>query len=258
MAALSSVNDYVARIGNGYGAQRPFRVEIDAATTATLYSGQSISMQKSTIVQLMESLPTGVTGYRLTNCTLQASVATNYMLAKLVNLGSLDISGASGTFTDGSAMPTVTEANNSNVTFSSVIAEVTTALNATPGSSTITYVDQDGNSAETSPSTALTASAALKTCGPVPLNTADIGVRDITAAARSAGTTPTGVIKYWGVVPLGFFAVHDIGTAVQINFLTTNTPPPLLTAGDELYFITLSGTTAKHLHGMFTFVGDQA
>lgn len=256
MASLRSVNDYVARIGNGYFTEAHFSVEVDAATSSTVHSGQLFPIQKTPLVYKAPSLPSGVTGYRITNTSIHSSSQTTFMLARLFDMGSLDISTPS--FTDGSAFPTVTEGNASNATYGICLMEVTTALSGTPGSFTVTYVDQDGNSSETTASTAFAASSAARTCAWVPLNAGDVGVRDITSATRTGGTTPTGVIKFWGVEPLSMFAVVTAGQYANRNHLMMNIAPPLLAANDELYILVFGSTSARNVHGTLFIVGDQA
>jgi hypothetical protein len=71
--------------------------------------------------------------------------------------------------------------------------EVTTALGATAQNMTMTYVDQDGNSAEAAPALAMVASSAVTriphTPWYVPLNTGDTGVQRVTRIQMSAGNT---------------------------------------------------------------------
>lgn len=250
---LLSYNDYLARRGNGYWAQRNVRVEQTAATTATALTGQQITLNRIGLVQTMESLPTGVTSYKLTGGSLLTSTASSFILAECVNLGSLDIS--TNVFTDGSTMPTKTEGNTSRTIDGMVFMEVTTALNATPGTITITYVDQNGNAAETTASQTLTASAAVGTVAMFPLNTPDTGVRDITAALRSAGTTPTGVVRFWGIIPIHIFSNQSIVTSETFNDLTGTPAPVTLSASSALHLFS-TVTTAKGVLSSLFFMGD--
>jgi len=256
MAILSTVNDHIARIGNQYFANPHFSVERDAATSATLLTGQVLAIQKFPILHTTPSLPSGVTAFKLLNATLYSSNAQSYLLCKLVDLGSLNI--ATPTFTDGSAMPSVLEGNNSNSTYSGLLCEVTTALNSAPGNLQPTYVDQDGNTAEAGTATAMGASSLVNSCAFFPLNTGDIGVRDITTATRTSGTTPTGIMQFWGVVPLGVFNVPIIQMCAQLNFVSVDLGPPILGANESLYVLGLASTTVKRVWGDFYFVGEQA
>ncbi len=148
------------------------------------------------------TLETGVTAYIPTE--IFAHTSTNQgggiIVGELINFGSLNIS--TNTFTDGSAMPTRTIFNTSTAMCSPIFMEVEVALNATPGTLVVTYVDQNGNTAEASTSHTLTASAIPGSTSTVVLNTTDWGARDVTNAVRSAGTTPTGTIRFWGIVPI--------------------------------------------------------
>lgn len=202
------------------------------------------------------SLPSGVSGFIPTRFTVTSSNNLGAIyLCRLVNLGSLNIS--TNTFTDGSAMPTVTELNTSRAMSGIVLIEVTTVLNATPGNLQITYVDQDGNTAESNTAQAFAASAAVGSIGVVTLNSGDTGVRDITNAQRTAGTTPTGVITLWGVIPLAI--VHNVATGQgeTVDLLTTRFAPQFWGTSDEVYALVGSVTAANTVcHGVINFVGD--
>ena len=252
MVALSSYNDYLARATNGYEVQRHFGAEI--STAATALTGNSLIMAKSPPIYTVETMPSGVTGFRLTNVSLYQSIQTGFViLAKLVDFGTF----VAGTgFTDGSAMPSVTEGNTSRTIHSALLLEVTTA-GAGSLTLTIDYTDQDGN-ASTAPARALTGGATAYSCGFIPLATGNYGVRDVTGITRSAGTG-TGTFKVWGVIPIGVFnnSAAAIGINYNLNFLTEYPTPPLLSTGDSLYLIS-TPNTVRGFKGVLSFVGEQA
>jgi hypothetical protein len=260
VANLATIDDYINRASNGYITHRHYSVQIDAATSTSISAGQLMSMQLLPVVQTIESMPSGVTGYRLVNATLVSSLATGiYSLVKLINLGSVtDLSSFS--FTDGSAMPSITEGNNSNASYSPILMQITGTLNSAPGTFTITYVDQDGNTAEAAPGFAPSLSCLVGTTGPVPLNTGDIGARDVTNITRSGGSAHSGSIRLWGAINLGMFGNSNgnINQTYQLNFLTGTPSAPLLSAGDQLGILALGTVTAKAVKGSFTFIGEQA
>lgn len=253
--ALTTYNQFIARIAAGYGGVELFDGEVPVSTTTTLISGYT-GGQNPSGMRTLPTLPTGVTAYIPTAVSLSATTITGYLVAKAIDLGSIDISGASGTFTDGSAMPTMTELGTSRTTCSGVIAEVTTQLGTVPGSLTITYVDQDGNAAETTAAKSLTASALVGSCGYMFLNTGDTGVRDITDATRSGGTTPTGVIKFWGVVPIAFISTGSIDLAEKLNLITQFFNPIRLGAGDVIRVFAPITAAPKRVWGKIDFVGE--
>lgn len=247
-------NDLLDRVANNFWLSQPIWGETQVSTT-TLLGGTMARQSLGFSKVLPNPLPTGVTNYFVTAFnTTEASNATA-LLAKIVNLGSIDISGASGTFTDGSAMPTVTELGVSRVTSSAVIAEVTTALNSAPGSISITYVDQDGNAAEATTAQALGASAVVKSCGMINLNSGDVGVRDITASSRSGGTTPTGVLRFLGIIPVSMINFFG-GSTSSDNLVTAGFNLPKLGAGDELRVFVLGANAAKCIYGNIFVVGN--
>lgn len=255
MASLRSFNDFVTRAGNGFYAKEPFRVEQSVNTVAL--KGSSIkSVQVSPCIHKLPSLPSGVTGYRLVSGTLQCQLAGTFYLVRLINMGDLDIS--TNVFTAGSAMPTRTEGNVSTQTSGGVILQTPTGLSAVPGSMTSTYIDQNGNAAEATAAITLTANAVAGSAVYMAFNGTDFAARQITTASRTGGTTPTGIVRHWGVDGIGGATIIAPGHAAQFNFLTANPSPPLFGAGDEFYIITENSLNARHLHGSLTFIAEQA
>jgi hypothetical protein len=132
---------------------------------------------------------------------------------------------------------------------------VETALNATPGSFTFTYTNQDGTTSQTTPSLALTASAAVGTASPIRLNGTDWGVRDITAASRTSGTSPTGVIRFYGVYPIAMLDFQTGSTmGIVKNLLNNNLEFYKLAAGDTLGFF-VTGSSVGAILGSINFIG---
>ncbi|MBY0394928.1 MAG: hypothetical protein K2X91_00450, partial [Thermoleophilia bacterium] len=89
------------------------------------------------------------------------------------------------------------------------------------------------------------------------LNSTDWGVIDITGAARTGGTTPTGVVKFWGIVaPIGMIphgASNDMGYFE--NLLTSALSCRRLGAGAQLG-IFINDSAAKSVTGSISFIGD--
>jgi len=251
---IRAYNVLISQIGAGYWLQQPLWGEV--ANTPIIMGGNNLQIVRlGETKALPNPLPTDVTAYLVTRISAAQSSAGSLLLGKLINLGSLDISGASGTFTDGSAMPTITELGTSNITASAVFVEVTTALSGAPGSFTITYVDQDGNAAETTTAQALGASAPVRSGGWVVLNSPDWGARDITAAARSGGTTPTGTIKFWGMIPLTILPGTTSNVVWSENLLTGTFSLPRLGAGDMIGGFVFNNNTQAIVGDVFV-VGD--
>lgn len=250
---LASVDDYIARIGNNYHFPANFVcAERTAATSSTVSTGQLASLQSNGMIHTtLSSLPTGVTSFNLTGAGILTSVATCYIIGRAILLATWD--NATATFTDGSSMPTVTEGNTSRVTSSPIFAEISTALNGSPGNLTITYVDQDGNTAEAAAATTLTSSAAVGSVGIWPLNSSDIMARDITNITRTGGATHAGFVNFWGILPIDIFTavlgVPDIG-----DYVIRNCPPMRLGTNESIMLISTS-TAAKNAIGYLNFVG---
>lgn len=231
----------------------PFYLQTQTAGTSTMITGQLNSLYLyQTPLKSLPSLPSGKSYFAVTHFCIDSSVARDVFLVKLTSFGSIDISGASGTFTDGSQAPTVTEGGTSRQIPGSVLMSVSTALNATPGTMTFTYKDQDNNAAETTASHTLTASAAIGTSCYGILNAGDWGAVDLTAAARSAGTTPSGTIRFYHVTPIasemcGVAAFNKDNSPIsEINLVK-------LAAGDQLYILQTL-TTAAAIQGSVTYM----
>lgn len=258
MVRQTTYEGLMARYAAGYGRVQPIYGEQVAATTsATLGTVTQINWQRAGITRAMpSSLPSGVSGFIPTKVTFSSSPnLLGVWLVKLIDLGSLNIS--TNVFTDGNSMPTVTEMNTSRVQSGAVIMEVTTALNATPGSITITYTDQDGNSGQTSTSQALGASAVVGSIGNLQLASGDYAIRDISSAARTGGTTPTGVVKFWGIVPITMAYSVAVGNGETVDLLTTSFAPQLLGTNDQMYVLVGTTTAANDVtQGIIHLVGD--
>ena len=89
MVALSSYNDYLNRATSGYEVQRHFGAEL--AATATALTGNTVIMAKSPPIYTVETMPSGVTGFRLTNATVYSSILTGFtLLAELIDMGDFE------------------------------------------------------------------------------------------------------------------------------------------------------------------------
>ena len=256
--AIATYDDIVSRTFSNWHANWLYYGEVVATTAA--FGGNSFALVAIGDVKALPSLPSGVSAY-IPTC-FQGAIGTvttprTMLLCEVFDLGSLNIAGP--TFTDGGTFPTRTELGSSRDTFGPVFVEITTGLNSNPGNYTITYVDQDGNSAETTTSQALPVSGAARSVGFVPLNTGDVGVKDITAANRTGGTSPTGVLKFWGVIPVAYCANGQGGTIFTYPFHTQTFNWVKLDAGAQLRCFAFGGVTTHGPHtiaGCIDIVGD--
>lgn len=260
--ALSSFNDFIARWAAGYRASFPIWGEQQAAASSNLLGTGGLIACKIATLDMLGALPTGVTSFIPTRIDMFGTTFGSILVGRLIKLGELDISGASGTFTDGAAMPSLTELGVSRQIPSAVIVAVKTALNATPGSITFTYTDQDGNTGIVSQSLALTASTSVGTCQVFPFTSAslDTGVIDITASSRTAGTTPTGVLEFFGMIPIARFTPQaSSGTAMSFaSLLLDHINLVRLGASEQLGFFSMiqpASVTGAWV-GSIQFVGD--
>lgn len=250
---LSTFDGYLARMAAGYRNRLPVWAEwqttMNGPITATLASG-------CLPIHTLPSLPSGVTNFIPTEFEIHNNFGITFTLAKLINLGSLDISGP--TFTDGNAMPTLTELGVSRQINGALLAVTEVALNASPGSFTVTYVDQDGNTAETITSTAMTLSSPIRSAEFIELNAGDVAVKDVTNATRTGGTTPTGTIRFYGVIPLGTACIPAAVGWAKADLMLDQICPYRLLNGDQLGIILTSrpGSLNSAIVGGISFVGN--
>jgi hypothetical protein len=259
MTNIVSLNTNIEQIGAGFGGMEPIWGIRPATTTAAFLTGGGITGQNgggSTTLPVV----TGVTNFIPQRVDIGTSgVSGNYLVAKLINLGSLtlgDGAGGASSWSAGSAMPTVTILGQSTPLASGVIAEVTTVLNAAPGTITVTYVDQDGNAGEATASLTPTNSSVVGSLALLRLNSPDVAVRSISTGARAAGTNPSGVIKFWGLIPisicLNFGATHQttdllLGKGFMINRFQ---------AGDVIGVFNIFSSSARAISGAIHYVAE--
>jgi hypothetical protein len=257
MTALQNFDQYIDRIANTYFQKIHFAQDFITATTATLYSGQLLSLQVASCFSV-PSLPAGVSGLRLVNATLRSSSIVPAILGKVIYLGTYNY--GTGVFTDGTAMPTVTEGNISRAVSSSILAYVSSQLTLTSGTVTtnVQYTDQDGNVGAAAPSFTFTTGATVGTTGWLRLATGDVGATDVTNITVAGGGTATGIIQLLGIIPLGMFRneSRNSSTPSQLNFICNSITPPLLNTGDQLVCL-ICNSAAKRVQGTMFFVGEQ-
>lgn len=251
---IDSFNALLARRAARY--REPLHIEgyLAAATTATLLSGQLMSLQAPGLSTPTRALPSGVTGYVPESIIIESSTTTlTWVVGRKISFGSLNIS--TNVFTDGSAMPSMTVGNASRNTISPVFLRVTAALNATPGSLQLTYVDQDGHTAETNTAQALTASAAVDTVAVATLNTTE-RARDITNMQRTGGTSPSGTIEAFGIIPIWMGPVGiSAGSMAMEPLISRDCFWQELPAAAQLVAICLGSTVAKRVSGIVNVTG---
>jgi hypothetical protein len=257
MAAITTVQGLLSRISNQY--DKTVTIYLDNPTTRTTTVNSQTYYPSAPRLGYIESVPssleTGVTAYIPTEITLNSSTSMPAMLCEMIDMGSLNL--GTNTFTDGSASPTRTYLGTSRALPVQLWIECTTAANATPGNITFTYVDQDNNTAEASTSQAVTASATRGSGSFGTLNSTDWGVLDITAAAQSGGTSPTGVLKFWGVIPISYILPGALASAAT-DILPESGNFTRLGSSAQLGVISLGTTTAASTHGHIRMVGDSA
>lgn len=255
MGAVVTYDEILNRVGGGYTLSEAIGGLIES--NAVVMGGNNVGFHRIGRIKTLPSLPSGVSAYIPASISLETSTSGTYcaIAAQMTDLGELNV--GTNTFTDGSSMPTRTELGVSRTTSGPVFREVTTAMNSNPGSFTITYVDQDGNSAEATSSQTIGNSSVVGNSGFVVLNSPDVGVRDITASSRTGGASHAGVMKFWGITPIAILShvTGSQGLGEFVNLLTSKFNCQRLPASAQVgIFVMNSG--AKAVQGNIFFVGD--
>lgn len=259
MAALTTPEQVLARAcgSTPYEWREPFYGYAAAARTS-LFSGAGAAQliqRAAYLPNLPGSLETGVTAYIPVKFECFSSTGSPVLFAELVNFGSLNL--ATNTFTNNDAMPTRTVLGSSKQMLSPILVEVEVALNATPGSVQLTYVDQDGNTGQLTTSHAMGASSVVGSCAIAVLAAGDTAVADVTAAVQSGGTSPTGTLRFWGVMPLTLSQSAPSTYALNTNLLAEG-QCDRLAASAKVGVFHIGSVTAGATIGAVHYVGDQA
>jgi hypothetical protein len=256
---IETYNGLVNRIAGNYHKKVPLWGRRSATTTAAISGTNSGTMQRCGDCIAFPTLPSGVTGYVITNVVLTNSTTNNtgLLLAKVVNLGTFDIGNTNvGTFTDGSAMPTQEVLGTSSASLcSSVLVEVTTATAGTQTLTTVTYKNQAGTGGQTTTFTPVTSAVAGSTSFLLLTTLTDWGVQDITAVARSSSAGPTGVLKFWGLVPICFVPSTLAAVPIPVNLISDQFNMNILGAADVVNLFVLGSTAARATWGQVYSVG---
>lgn len=257
MAALDSFDAFVARMADCQGHYRMWGE--NSAAAVALFSPAVLGMRYGAFPALPTPLPTGVTAYICTGMSSVNNSSTFPMLVgKKVSFGSIDISTNVWTPNGSATMPTKTVLGASRTLSSALFGECTVALSATPGSLVVGYNDQAG--AAQSQTNLISQVTATRSICQFPLLPASSGVQAITSVSRTGGTTPTGTIELFGVMPL-IISLSNSGSSIsgvtQDNFLTTTFAPARFGAGDQLsIWLIASSPGAKVMTAEASFVGD--
>jgi hypothetical protein len=179
---------------NTYGGLSRLIVQALTATTAATTTSGFNTVRRMPNAFTMPAYGAGVEAAVMTRFSVISGFSgSTYFAAIETQLGSLNMN--TGTFTDGSAMPTATHYNDRTGALTASycpVLHVSVAHTATTPLITTTYTDQDGNTGNTCSMT-LPSTSALDTCYFMAphLATGDTGIRDVTAQTKSAGTAGT-------------------------------------------------------------------
>lgn len=192
-------------VGNGVVARNIGNLPAARGVGGT--SGTGVACTNTTTGALNFTQPSGGDYTHITTMTVQASAVSSLMLFDC--LWDMTYNHATATSTNVDAANRPTRYQTAALAPGNFISgEITTALSATAHNLTVTYVDQDGNTAEAAAAYAAPVSAvALRTptvAGQwfVPLNSGDTGARYLTNVSQSTITSVTGVTTWFIGHPL--------------------------------------------------------
>jgi len=170
-------------------------------------SGTGVKTTRSTTGALVQANAAGGDTLHLTTCTLQATAISSLMLFDC--LWDMTYNHASATTTAIDALNRPDRYQTAGLAPGNFVSsEITTALSATAHTVTVTYVDQDGNTAEAAAAYSAAVSAVAGRCNTpagtwfVTLNAGDTGARYLTNIAQSTITSVTGVSTFFIGHPL--------------------------------------------------------
>jgi hypothetical protein len=87
------------------------------------------------------------------------------------------------------------------------------------------------------------------------LGGSDWGINAITAVSRASSAGPTGVLKFWGLIPISIMNIP--GTQINMdNLVTAGVNIQRLAASDQLLFFAIGSTATKAVIGQLYFVAD--
>lgn len=230
MNSFSSLGDLIAEASGGKSQNLLFQ---KAATTATTVGNAFVARNVGTLPSARGvggTSGTGVVNTRLTagalrfdnagagdtlhitTITAQATAVSSLLLFDCLWDMTYNHATALSTAVDAANRPTRYQ-TSSLAAGNFVSGEITTALSATAHNLTVTYVDQDNNTAEAAATYAAPVSAVVGRTPTVagqwfvPLNAGDTGARYITNIAQSTITSVTGVTTWFVGHPLSLVPI---------------------------------------------------
>lgn len=195
-------------VGNAFSC---FNVGVlPAASGVGGTSGTGRACVRSTTGALGQQNAAGGDYLHLIGMDILASAVSSLMLVDRIWDMTYNHASSTSTAINASNRPARYDGTTGSAYGNFVAGEITTALSATAHNLTVTYVDQDGNTAEAAAAYAAPVSAVAgrppTVAGQwfVPLNSTDSGARYLTNIAQSTTASVTGVTTWWIAHPLAF------------------------------------------------------
>jgi hypothetical protein len=258
MAAINSFDGFLNRIGGNFWTRHVIWDEVNTAVVA--FGGNQASMARCGQCLSIPSMPGGVTAY-IATCVQLLEGCSNpnnlYLVFKLVDFGSINI--GTNVYTSGGTMPTITELGASNTMAGPILMQVTTALNSTPGNIAVTYTNQAGTGGNSTAgiSQSLPTSGTIHSSGFVQMINNDWGAQTITAASNSGGTTPSGIVHFYGCIPIALMTPAPVQQfSRKENLVTAGFNAIRMAANDAIGVYGMYSQQPRAVIGEIYFVGD--
>lgn len=258
MAIQPNINNFIAQNSADGGWWRSYYSNVGTATKtlATTTSGYITGRRFPNPISVNSSM--GSNGLILTSIVFQQMVDVPTAMGAFLEVDMGTINMNTGTFTDGSAMPSRRIVGNTSTTAMAapLVVLVSEGVTATAPVVTITYDNQAGTGSR---SAALTLSNSPVDKSVFVVNphfqSGDTAVQDVTNITKSAGTA--GTMKVYGLYPL---QVGNSGNGMIMNpAWSTSIPKIVLEASDTIAFYDFGSNQANiSLVAMLYGVGDTA
>lgn len=253
---LTTTNQVQGRTWAGYSKRVPVYGNWPASSFNVLNAGVAASlMRRGAFLQgPPSSLETGVSGgYLLTKIQIVSTLSVPFTLAEIFDMGTVDL--ATGIFTDGVAAPSRKQGGGSATTlplWPILEIDTTTASTATR-TLRLGYTDMSGNAKVTTAPT-IAASSSKWSCGVPILASGDLHVQDITSAVCTGGSSPSGIVRVWGLSPIYDGLLSPGAAAPNINVLNEGVVARVPAGAKVGLFVHTNSALA--MQGTVTWVGD--
>lgn len=253
--ALLTTNQIQARAWAGYTKQTNIYGNFGVASQSLFNAGGAASLiRRAGFVQGPPvSLEAGVTSYLLEKIQIHSTQSFPFTLCEVFDMGTMDTA-VGGTFTDGVASPSRKQAGTVAPLPLMPIVEVASTLASTATRTfQLQYTDMAGN-AKSGVAMSMTASSSKWSCGFPILAAGDIHIQDVTGVVCTAGSSPSGLVRVLGLLPIYEGILAPQVATLNVNLLNEGIVARVPAGAQLGIFAHTNGVIS--MHGTATWVGD--